>query len=100
MVCIHFEACSIHLEQEHLLSILILLQRIREFIIFSVKLAVGCTLSMRHLEALYTVSQAFHIKCFQTALKKVGAFLNLPNPSSHTRPWVYSASNRNEYQKH
>jgi hypothetical protein len=26
--------------------------------------------------------------------------LNLPKPSSRTRPWgVYSASNRNEYQK-
>jgi hypothetical protein len=24
---------------------------------------------------------------------------NLPNPSSRTRPWVYSASNRNDYQK-
>jgi hypothetical protein len=26
-------------------------------------------------------------------------FFNLPNPSSSTRPGVYSASNRNEYQK-
>jgi hypothetical protein len=25
-------------------------------------------------------------------------FLNLPNPSGRTRPGVYSASNRNEYQ--
>jgi hypothetical protein len=29
-----------------------------------------------------------------------GDFLNLPNTSGRTRPWVYSASNRNEYQKH
>jgi hypothetical protein len=28
--------------------------------------------------------------------KKSLNFFNLPNP---TRPWVYSASNRNEYQK-
>jgi hypothetical protein len=27
-------------------------------------------------------------------------FLNLPNPSGRARPWRYSASNRNEYQKH
>jgi hypothetical protein len=27
-------------------------------------------------------------------------FFNLPKPSNRTRPWVYSASNRNEYQKH
>jgi hypothetical protein len=27
-------------------------------------------------------------------------FLNLPNPSGSTSPGVYSASNRNEYQKH
>jgi hypothetical protein len=26
-------------------------------------------------------------------------FFNLPNPSGHTRPQVYSASNRNEYQR-
>jgi hypothetical protein len=26
-------------------------------------------------------------------------FFNLPNPFSRTRPWSYSASNRNEYQK-
>jgi hypothetical protein len=26
-------------------------------------------------------------------------FFNLPNPSGLTRPWVYSASDRNEYQK-
>jgi hypothetical protein len=26
-------------------------------------------------------------------------FFNLPNPSGRTRPWVYSASNINEYQK-
>jgi hypothetical protein len=26
-------------------------------------------------------------------------FFNLPNPSSHTRPWIHSASDRNEYQK-
>jgi hypothetical protein len=26
-------------------------------------------------------------------------FLNVPNPSGRTRPWGYSASNRNEYQK-
>jgi hypothetical protein len=25
-----------------------------------------------------------------------GKFLNLPNPSGRTRPWGYSASNRNE----
>jgi hypothetical protein len=29
-----------------------------------------------------------------------GAFLNLPNPSSRTRPWFYSASSRNEYWKY
>jgi hypothetical protein len=29
-----------------------------------------------------------------------GEILNLPYPSSRTRPWVYSASNRNEYGKH
>jgi hypothetical protein len=28
-----------------------------------------------------------------------GEFLNLPNPSGRSRPWVYSASNRNEYEK-
>jgi hypothetical protein len=26
-------------------------------------------------------------------------FFNLPNPSSRNKSWVYSASNRNEYQK-
>jgi hypothetical protein len=26
-------------------------------------------------------------------------FLNLSNPSGSTKPWVYSVSNRNEYQK-
>jgi hypothetical protein len=25
-------------------------------------------------------------------------FPNIPQPSSHTRPWVYSVSNRNKYQ--
>jgi hypothetical protein len=29
-----------------------------------------------------------------------GEILNFPNPSGHTRPGVYSASNRNEYRKH
>jgi hypothetical protein len=29
-----------------------------------------------------------------------GDFLNLPNPSGRIGPGVYSASNRNEYQKH
>jgi hypothetical protein len=29
-----------------------------------------------------------------------GEFLNLPKLSGRTRPGVYSASNRNEYQKH
>jgi hypothetical protein len=28
-----------------------------------------------------------------------GEFLNLPNFSGRIRPWVHSASNRNEYQK-
>jgi hypothetical protein len=31
---------------------------------------------------------------------RLGELLNLPNPSGCTRPWVYSASNRNEYRKH
>jgi hypothetical protein len=31
---------------------------------------------------------------------RLNEFLNLPNPAGRTRPWVYSASNRNEYQKH
>jgi hypothetical protein len=29
-----------------------------------------------------------------------GYFLNLPNPPAALGPGVYSASNRNEYQKH
>jgi hypothetical protein len=28
-----------------------------------------------------------------------GEFLNIPNLSGRIRPWVLSASNRNEYQK-
>jgi hypothetical protein len=31
---------------------------------------------------------------------RLGEILNLPNPSDRTRPWVYSASNRNKYRKH
>jgi hypothetical protein len=27
-------------------------------------------------------------------------FFNVPTPSGRTRTWVYSAYNRNEYQKH
>jgi hypothetical protein len=68
---IHSEACSIHLELGHLLGMLILLECIIKFAIFSVKLAVGCTLSMGQLEELYTVSPGLHIKCLQTALRKV-----------------------------
>jgi hypothetical protein len=29
-----------------------------------------------------------------------GEFLNLPNPSATLGPGIYSASNRNEHQKH
>jgi hypothetical protein len=29
-----------------------------------------------------------------------GEIVNLRNPSGHTKPWVYSASNRTEYRKH
>jgi hypothetical protein len=31
---------------------------------------------------------------------RLGEFLNLPNPTAALGPGVYSASNRNEYQKH
>jgi hypothetical protein len=30
---------------------------------------------------------------------EVNEFFNLPNPSSDSRPWVYSASNRDEHKK-
>jgi hypothetical protein len=32
-------------------------------------------------------------------LDEVNEFFNSPNPSGRTRPWGYSASNRNEYKK-